>query len=111
MKLAAVIYVHQITDTRTFDGISHFILRRLGELRRTRLARNIVLVTTMWDKSNRKAENEELEEDLKAGYWKIMIQHGASVDRFENSPTSAWAIVDKIVARHDDPRAEDVIIA
>ena len=83
-------------------GTPHFNLRRLGELRGERSARNIVLVTTMWDKFSRKADNEEREDDLKAGYWNIMMQQGATVDRFENSSTSAWAIVDKIVALHND---------
>ena len=101
-KLAAVVYVHQIADTHTFGGTPHFNLRRLGELRGERSARNIVLVTTMWDKFGRNADNEKREDDLKAGYWNIMTQHGATVDRFENSSTSAWAIVDKIVARHND---------
>jgi hypothetical protein len=101
-KLAAVIYVHQITNTRTFGGTPHSNLRRLGELRGERSARNIVLVTTMWDKPSGKADNEEREDDLKAGYWNIMIQHGATVDRFENSSASAWAIVDKIVTRDND---------
>jgi len=93
--------VHQIAEIRTFGGAPHFNLRRLGELLGERSARNIVLVTTMWDKG-RKADNEKREDDLKAGYWNIMIQHEATVDRFENSSTSAWAIVDKIVARHND---------
>lgn len=101
-KLAAVVYVHQIANTHTFGGTPHFNLRRLGELRGERSARNIVLVTTMWDKFDRNADNEKREHDLKEGYWNIMIQHGATVDRFENSSTSAWAIVDKIVARHND---------
>jgi len=92
--------VHQINDTRMFGGTPHLNLRRLGQLRGERSARNIVLVTTMWDV--RKTDGEKREDDLKEGYWKIMIQHGATLRRFENSSASAWAIFDEIIARHND---------
>jgi hypothetical protein len=62
-------------------------------------ARSAVLVTTMWDKLPSQMEGENREASLKKNYWNGMIQRGASVDRFENTPKSAWDVVGTMVVR------------
>lgn len=62
-------------------------------------ARSAVLITTMWDKLPSHTEGERREESLKKNYWHGMIQHGAFVDRFENTFKSAWDVVGTMVVR------------
>jgi len=62
-------------------------------------ARSVVLVTTMWDKLQGRMEGDTREESLKKNYWNGMVQRGAFVDRFENTPKSAWDIVGTMVVR------------
>jgi hypothetical protein len=62
-------------------------------------ARSAVLITTMWDKLQSHTEGERREESLKKNYWHGMIQHGAFVDRFENTSRSAWDVVGTMVVR------------
>ncbi|KAI6010815.1 hypothetical protein F5J12DRAFT_821776, partial [Pisolithus orientalis] len=53
------------------------------------------LVTTMWDKAYFSSalwpENE-----LKEGFWKSLLEAGACCGRFDNTPESAWAIVESL---------------
>jgi len=62
-------------------------------------AQSIALVTTMWDKVQdlKETEAEAREEQLGNGYWKVMIDNGASLDRFHNTPESAWPIISRMV--------------
>jgi len=62
-------------------------------------ARSAVLITTMWDKLPSHTEGERREESLKKNYWNAMIQHGAFVDRFENTFKSAWDVIGTMVVR------------
>jgi hypothetical protein len=76
-------------------------LHKLGELSSEgeKWARSVFLVTTMWDKlkAQNRDLNEEREERLKNQYWKVMIDNGAGVYRFLNTPDSAWEIVHRLV--------------
>lgn len=60
-------------------------------------AQSIALVTTMWDKVQNLKDTEAREQQLGNGYWKVMIDNGASLDRFHNTPESAWQIIRRMV--------------
>jgi len=63
--------------------------------------KNVVLATTMWDKLHPVLDDgNKREKSLKKKYWKVMIRHGAAVDRFLNTSDSAWSIVDNVVNRN-----------
>ena len=75
-----------------------------AELCGDKSARNVMLVTTMWDKIKSIPAAETKEANLKERYWNVMIHHGASVGRFYmNEPTgsnSPWEMVDKMIRQY-----------
>jgi gas vesicle protein len=98
-------YLHRITDNR-MAGSPHRNLRMFGELCGDQAVKKVALVTTMWDKvyaSSRKQQEAVAlrERELYDGYWNTMVNHGASTARFENTPASAWKIVDIILRQHE----------
>ncbi|KAJ3513208.1 hypothetical protein NLJ89_g3076 [Agrocybe chaxingu] len=99
VKLTGIAFFHRISDNR-MAGTPHRNLRMFGELCGDKAAHNVVLVSTMWDTLERRT-GEERERQLKQYFWKKMIEHGASVDRFENTSQSAWSIIDNIIERAD----------
>ena len=80
----------------------HRNLLMFEELTGLRSAKNVVLVTTMWDKLNLEYQHEgdEREKGLKTKYWNTMIDHDAAVERFLNNSDSAWRIINNIVDRN-----------
>ena len=102
VTLTGIIYIQRITDVR-ISGTPHRNLRMFGELCGDKSARNVVLLTTMWDKARSIEEVKKREADLKEHYWNVMIDHGATVDRFYvngSDSKSPWLIIDKMIQRH-----------
>jgi len=82
-------------------GTPHRNVRMFGELCGDKSARNVVLLTTMWDKVKNMEEAGKREAALKERCWNFMIHNGATVDRFDkDDPKSSWTIVDKVIQRH-----------
>jgi len=69
---------------------------------------SVTLVTTMWDKASSSELAERREEVLKKIYWKKMIDQGAALDRFLNTPDSAWSIVNRVVPRYETESIQPV---
>ena len=90
--------MHRITDARV-DGPIQRNLRMLGELYDDASAKDVVLVTTMWDKARSEEEASKREDSLKARYWNVLIHHRTSVARFYNDQDSAWRIIDQVTGR------------
>ena len=103
MTLTAIFYVHRITDIQV-SGTAHHNLCMFAELCGDKSARNVMLVTTMWDRVRDIPAAESKEASLKERYWKVMIHHGASVGRFHmnqlDGPNSPWEMVDKMIRQH-----------
>ena len=75
-------------------------LLMFAELTGSRSAKNVVLATTMWDRLHPKFDDGDKREKVwKEQYWDVMIHHGAAVERFLNTPDSAWSIIDNLVER------------
>ena len=70
-----------------------------GELCGDKSARNVVLLTTMWDKVWNPDEAHKREAGLKERYWDVMIHHGATVARFQMNgwEPDPWSIVDNVI--------------
>src|SRR5271154_3227602 len=62
----------------------------------SKATRNVIFVTTMWDRV-RKEVGQQREEDLKKQQWLPMVELGSMVARFERTFESAWNIIDRIV--------------
>ena len=101
--LAGVIYLHRISDLRMSEA-PHRNLRVFGELSGNKSAKKVVLATTMWDKVN-DTEGEKRENGLKEKYWNVMVHHGAVVERFFNTPESAWAVINRLIERERNKSA------
>ncbi|KDQ54599.1 hypothetical protein JAAARDRAFT_160672 [Jaapia argillacea MUCL 33604] len=80
-KLAGVIYMHRINDTRMSNS-SQRNLRMFRNLCGSESMKNVVIVTTMWDSAPRKqAEMHEAELRTKCGFFKDLIDDGAQLVR------------------------------
>jgi len=53
---------------------------------------NVAIVTTMWSKVGKK-DGIDREEELKKEVWHNMLEDGCGIERFEDTPESAWRIV------------------
>src|SRR5271154_5471377 len=62
----------------------------------SKATRNVIFVTTMWDRV-RTEVGQQREEDLKKQQWLPMVELGSMVARFERTSESAWNIIDRIV--------------
>jgi hypothetical protein len=71
-------------------------LRMFKELCGKNALQNIILTTTMWDEVD-ESTGVMREKELKAKYWKAMIDQGSRTVRYFNTPESAWNIVDHFV--------------
>ena len=108
--LSGVVYVHRITDQR-MSATPHRNLLMFAELTGPGSAKNIVLVTTMWDKLHPQFDDgHKREKGLEKKYWNVMIHHGATVERFLNTSDSAWSIVDNVVKRNKSDQKAMLLI-
>jgi len=78
-------------------GTPHRNLRMFSELCGDQGVKKVILVTTMWDKLARKSVGAQREHDLRLKYWRVMMEKGALVARFRNTPQTAWKIIDMII--------------
>lgn len=60
--------------------------------------RSIRLVTTHWDgvTNDYCAVLKEREDELRQDYWKRFLDKGAEAKRFDNTPSSAWNIINSL---------------
>ncbi|KAF9489926.1 hypothetical protein BDN71DRAFT_1455368 [Pleurotus eryngii] len=94
VRLAGIIYMHRISDNR-MAGAPLKNLTMFSQLCGTAAAEGVVLSTTMWG-SIKDGTGESREEELKAKFWKGMLDCGAKVSRFELTQESAWDTIDEV---------------
>ncbi|KAJ3553264.1 hypothetical protein NP233_g12685 [Leucocoprinus birnbaumii] len=96
IKLYGLIYLHRITDNRITD-YPFKNLRMFGELCGEDAMTQVVLVTTMWEKVKEEV-GKAREEELKAFYWKNLIDKGSNIDSLRQAtPEEAWRVVLEII--------------
>lgn len=59
--------------------------------------KNVVLVTTHWNKQDK--QHKHREDELKAKYWKMMTLHGSRVERHDGSKASAVRLIQSLLAK------------
>jgi len=95
MKLAGVIYLHEISQTRML-GTSRRNFVVFNRMSGDKAAKDVVLATTKWshimEDVGRRRENQ-----LRENHWKNMLDHGSQMTRFLKTYQSAWGIVDIIL--------------
>ncbi|KAG1846609.1 P-loop containing nucleoside triphosphate hydrolase protein, partial [Suillus subalutaceus] len=97
MKLAGILYLHDITQSRMFGTT----LRDLDVFRKLcgeDAEKNVILVTTKW--ADLITANEgplaAREQELTSVFWKEMMAHGSTTDRFNQS--RPWDVMKPILA-------------
>ncbi|KAL4064100.1 P-loop containing nucleoside triphosphate hydrolase protein [Scleroderma yunnanense] len=95
-ELVGLIYMHRISDTRV-GGTSQRNLRMFRKLCGDESMKNVVIVTTMWDKVSPE-EGVQREEELKTSnsLFKPLLDKGAIMMRHDRPPESATNIVREI---------------
>ena len=95
MKVAGVIYLHDISLTR-MHGTSRRNLEVFSHLCGDSALDKVILATTMWNRVEEK-EGTGRESDLRGILWKRMINQGSTMFRFTRTHESAWEIVHHIL--------------
>jgi len=93
--LTGIIYFHRITDNRV-GGVNAKNLRLFQSLVGDDALSHVFLCTTMWDELQKQEQGERREKELRANFWKKMVDNGSSVVRHANTPESALSIVRQI---------------
>ena len=95
-----IIYLHRITDNR-MSGAAWKNLEMFSRICGNIPLQRARLVTTMWDMAANRpglAVAESREREIIAHFWQPLIAEGAVVKRFNNMASSAWQIVDELMA-------------
>ncbi|KAG5638661.1 hypothetical protein H0H81_011213 [Sphagnurus paluster] len=95
MKLAGVIYLHEISQPRMM-GAPRRNLEMFRELCGEDAVKNVVLGTTKWDDVTPEIGNKR-EEQLREKYWGHMLTLGSKMSRVENNKEAVWKVIDHIL--------------
>lgn len=91
LQFNGVIYTRRITEARCRSERSSFQV--CANIVGNHAADRVRLVTTMWDEFEDRSPAESMENKLKEEQWQLLINGGATCQRFLNTPGSAWDIV------------------
>ncbi|KAG1740783.1 P-loop containing nucleoside triphosphate hydrolase protein [Suillus paluster] len=98
MKLAGVLYIHDISQPR-LSGVSHNNLDTFRKLCGEHAEKNVIIATTKWGEVTQEV-GERCEQQLKSTTWKKMVENGSQVARFDGSRKSAWDVMMPILANN-----------
>lgn len=111
-QLKGILYLHRISDTR-MGGTQ---MRNLLMFKKTcgpDALKNVLLVTTMWDKTGMEdGERREAELKSREEHWGFMIEKGSRTMRHYNNEISAMDILAEFVPGFgaDSPEAQPLAI-
>jgi len=91
LNLAAIIYMHKISDHRMTGSLLKN-LKMFTSVCGRKAMPHVVIATTMWGKVD-PVEGAKREEELKGDFWKDILAAGCRTERFEQTYKSAWDIV------------------
>ncbi|KAG6833277.1 hypothetical protein H0H87_009452 [Tephrocybe sp. NHM501043] len=95
MKLAGVIYLHEISQTRML-GTARKNLDMFNKLIGEDATKNVILATTKWSDVPEDV-GERRETQLRERHWKWMFDLGAKLDRFTGTSESGWKLLNLIL--------------
>ncbi|KAK7444068.1 hypothetical protein VKT23_015466 [Stygiomarasmius scandens] len=94
-KLNGLIYVHRISDPR-FSGQSNRNLRMFRELCGTENYKNVIVLTTFWDRVNG-SEGQKREKQLQTKFCKDLVAGGARFLQHDRTISGARQVVKQIL--------------
>jgi hypothetical protein len=92
MKLGGIIYLHDIIQPR-MTGTARRNLELFRKLCGDDAHSKVILGTTKWGEVKDETGPKLREKELRGEYWKVMIDGGSVVRRFEGTMESAWELV------------------
>ena len=95
MRVAGIIYLHDIVQTRMF-GTARKNLDMFRKLCGDEALKNVVIGTTKWCYVTPEVGKQH-EQLLRDTYWKEMLQQGSVTMRVHADSTSAWEIINHIL--------------
>jgi hypothetical protein len=97
VKLKGIIFVHRISDTR-FQQSDSKALKLLEHICGPHALSNVVLTTNMWHQVE-KHKGLQRSAELRENQWAPIIQQGASVQKFDGTPSSAQYILGQLLGK------------
>lgn len=100
IRLRGVIYLHRITDVK-MQGST---LRNFEMFRRIcgeKALKNVVLLTTMWDKLTDRVEGLDRDQQLRQDFWSLMEANGSYIASFDGSREMAEAVLTRLLAKDE----------
>ncbi|GLB39635.1 putative 50S ribosome-binding GTPase [Lyophyllum shimeji] len=107
MKLAGVVYMHEISQTRML-GTSLKNLEMFQKLCGEEGLKNVILATTKWSEVPPEV-GARREDQLKDRHWKPMLELGSALRRFEDTQQSGWDIIEHILKNGSTEAATDAV--
>lgn len=92
IPLKGVIYLHRITDQR-MQGSALRNFEMFQSICGEHALRNVVLLTTMWDKLINQVEGLDRDQELREDFWSIMEEKGSYIAPFDGSKEMAEAMI------------------
>ncbi|KAL2379682.1 hypothetical protein RJ035_007051 [Blastomyces gilchristii] len=102
IKLAGIIYLHDITSRR-MDGPALRNLRMMKKLCGAGNLSHAIMTTNMWGKLHTFDEGVALEKQLRDRYWSSILSHGGMMMRHDGSKRSAQEIIKACLLRSQKP--------
>ena len=98
-RLSGLIYVHRISDTRV-GGSSRRNLRMFQELCGSESLKNVVIVTTMWDKVTPE-EGSQREQELASSkdLLQLLLEGGATMIRHKRTTETANNVINHLLKK------------
>ncbi|KAF9037273.1 hypothetical protein BJ165DRAFT_1614761 [Panaeolus papilionaceus] len=93
-----ILYMTPITSTR-LPGTQRQVLKTFHALTGVATAKNVMIVTTMWDNiwgKNATKHADDNYQQLQNDIWKDFIEEGAQMSQFYNTQKSALSILDQV---------------
>lgn len=97
IKLAGIVYLHEISQARRVTGTPRRNLDMLNRLCGQEATNNVILATTKWG-DVRPEVGTEREKQVAAQDWKHMITLGSRMCRLDGSSKSAWAVIELLIS-------------
>ncbi|EAU93481.2 hypothetical protein CC1G_12075 [Coprinopsis cinerea okayama7 len=103
MKLAGIIYLHDITVRKQTSGY-HMYLRKFTQLCGANDCRRVALCTSQWDSDDVESDSHEevlaRERGWKEGLWREAIEQGAQVCQILDGKEDSKRVVEEILRRY-----------
>jgi hypothetical protein len=97
VKLAGILYLHRITDPR-MSGSALKNLHVFSGICGMSKMPNVVLATTFWGQVELNT-GEQREAELRATFWKQMLEEGCKTIPFHGGQESAWKIINHLLSK------------